>query len=254
MNRQLLVLLAMAAILPRSSLAQKVPVIPWAPHDTTRPLPPVVRPPPGPAPPVEPPSDAIVLFSGTDVSAWLGADSGAVKWIVAGGMLEVLPHSGDIHTILGFGDCQLHLEWATPTPPQGRDQERGNSGVYLMGLYEIQVLDSYQNQTYADGMAGAVYGQYPPLVNVSRPPGEWQTYDIIFRRPRFGADGKIREPAYVTLLHNGVLVQDHVALTGPTAHRARPPYHAHADRLPLKLQDHGVPVRFRNIWIRDLAR
>ncbi len=166
----------------------------------------------------------------------------------------MVPHTGDIHTTRGFGDCQLHIEWATPTPPEGHDQERGNSGVFLMGLYEIQVLDSYQNKTYADGMAGAVFGQYPPIVNASRPPGEWQTYDIVFRRPRFDSAGALREPAYVTVLHNGLLIQDHVALTGPTAFRRRPPYQAHADRLPLRLQDHGMPVRFRNIWIRDLER
>jgi hypothetical protein len=138
-------------------------------------------------------------------------------------------------------------------PPVGEDQGRGNSGVFLMGLYEIQVLDSYQSKTYADGQASAVYGQFPPQVNASRPPGQWQTYDIIFHAPRFAKDGKVLRPARVTVLHNGVLVQDNVELSGPTGHHVRPPYQPTADKLPLSLQDHANPVRFRNIWIRELG-
>ncbi len=134
----------------------------------------------------------------------------------------------------------------------GSGQDRGNSGVFLMDLYEVQVLDSYNSKTYADGMAGAIYGQYPPLVNASRKPGEWQTYDIVFHAPRFDANGKVTSPARMTVLQNGVLVQDNEELTGPTQHKARPPYKAHADKLPLSLQDHGHPVRYRNIWIREL--
>ncbi len=166
--------------------------------------------------------------------------------------MEVVAGTGAISTNKGFGDCQLHVEWAAPAMPVGEGQERGNSGVFLMSLYEVQVLDSYHNTTYPDGQAAAVYGQYPPLVNVSRPPGEWQTYDILFHRPRFDGQGQVLQPARVTVLHNGILVQDNVTLTGPTAHRARPPYRRHEDRLPVTLQDHGAPVRYRNIWIREL--
>jgi hypothetical protein len=151
-----------------------------------------------------------------------------------------------------FGDCQLHVEFAEPNPPKGEDQDRGNSGVFLQGLYEIQVLDSYQSKTYADGQAGAVYGQFPPLVNASRPPGQWQTYDIVFHGPRFDAAGKLLRPAHITVLHNGVLVQDNVEPTGPTGHHKRPPYTAGPDKLPLSLQDHNHPVRYRNIWLREL--
>jgi len=153
----------------------------------------------------------------------------------------------------GFGNVQLHIEWAMPTPPRGDGQERGNSGVFLMSHYEIQVLDCYHNDTYADGQAAAVYGQTPPLANASRPPGQWQTYDIVFHRPHFAADGSVRDSARVTVFHNGVLVQDDVVLSGPTANKRRPPYAAHPDKLPLLLQNHGNPVRYRNVWIRELA-
>jgi hypothetical protein len=221
----------------------------WKPNDPDRPLPAVIaagtegtQEAPG-----RPPSDAIVLFSGKDLSQWMGEDSQPPKRKVADGYMEVVPHTGCIHTRQPFGDCQLHVEFAEPMPPVGEGQGRGNSGVFLMGLYEIQVLDSYQNKTYADGEAAAVYGQFPPLVNVSRPPGQWQTYDIIFHGPRFGKDGKVLRPARATVLHNGVLVQDNVELSGPTAHHDRPPYNQTPDKLPLSIQDHGNPVRFRNI-------
>ena len=167
--------------------------------------------------------------------------------------MEVVPHSGLIHTRQSFGDCQLHVEFAEPTPPVGEGQERGNSGVFLMGLYEIQVLDSYQSKTYADGQASAVYAQFPPQVNASRPPGQWQTYDIVFHGPRFDKDGTVLRPARVTVLHDGVLVQDNVELSGPTGHQVRPPYKPTPKKLPLSLQDHGSPVHFRNIWIRELG-
>jgi hypothetical protein len=146
------------------------------------------------------------------------------------------------------------VEWATPSPAVGSDQDRGNSGVFLMDTYEVQVLDSYDSKTYADGMAGAIYGQYPPLVNASRKPGEWQTYDVVFHAPRFDKGGSLLAPARMTVFHNGVLVQDNEELTGPTAHKARPPYKAHAERMPISLQDHGHPVRYRNIWIRELGQ
>jgi hypothetical protein len=195
----------------------------------------------------------MVLFDGTDLSKWQMERGGPPLWKVQDGYFEVVPKSGELVTTQAFGDCQLHLEWATPAPPTGTGQSRGNSGVFLMGLYEVQVLDSYQNTTYADGQAAAVYGQYPPLVNASRAPGEWQTYDIVFHRPRFEKSGKLLSPARLTVFHNGVLVQDNVTLTGPTAHKKRPPYTAHPDKLPLRLQDHGDPVRYRNIWVRELV-
>jgi Domain of Unknown Function (DUF1080) len=226
----------------------------WQIHDRDRPTPTAISPgtsstqdSPGRAP-----SDAIVLFDGKDLSLWAQKDGSAAKWKVENGYFEVVPKTGELHSKDAFGDCQLHVEFAEPNPPKGEDQDRGNSGVFLMGLYEIQVLDSYQSKTYADGQAAAVYGQYPPLVNASRPPGQWQTYDIIWHGPRFDAGGKLTRPARVTVLHNGVLVQDNVELTGPTAHHARPPYTPTSAKLPLALQDHNHPVRYRNIWIRNL--
>jgi hypothetical protein len=201
-----------------------------------------------------PPSDAIVLFDGKSLSKWQSSDSthGPAKWTVADGYMEIAPGTGGIETRAAFGDCQLHIEWRAPTPAKGEGQERGNSGVFLMGMYEVQVLDSYNNITYADGQAAAVYGQYPPLVNASRPPGEWQSYDIVWHRPHFDSQGRLTSAARITVFFNGLLAQDNVILTGPTAHQHRPPYHAHPDALPLGLQDHGNPVRFRNIWIRNL--
>jgi hypothetical protein len=223
----------------------------WAIHDMNRPLPPVVD--PGPAsPPLKPPSDATILFDGKDLSQWSDSKGEPAKWKVENGYIEVVAKTGSIRTKKEFGDCQLHIEWATPSVLVGEGQERGNSGVFLMNTYEIQVLDSYDNKTYADGSAAAVYGQYPPLVNACRAPGEWQTYDIIFHRPHFDKDAKAIKTARMTVLHNGILVHDNVELTGPTAHKARPPYKAHPDKLPLSLQDHGNPVRYRNIWIREL--
>lgn len=223
-------------------------------HSMDRPQPLVVTPGP-PGPPTPPPSDAVILFDGRSLDAWraTGRDSsGPARWKVADGYMEVVPGTGSIQTAQGFGDAHLHVEWAAPAPPSQSGQDRGNSGVFLMRTYEVQVLDSYGNTTYPDGQAGAVYGQYPPLVNASRPPGEWQTYDIVFRAPRFDAGGRVTSPARMTVLHNGIVVQDNVTLLGPTSHRRRDPYVAHPDRLPIMLQDHGQPVRFRNIWIRPL--
>ena len=233
----------------------KNPVWRWKQHDRERPLPPIIT--PGTFStqdhPGQPPSDAVVLFNGTDLSKWLSVkNDGPAPWRVKDGYFEVVAGSGYIRTQEAFGDCQLHVEFAEPTPPAGTDQGRGNSGVFLMGLYEMQVMDSYQNKTYADGQAAGIYGQYPPLVNACRPPGEWQTYDIIFHRPRFAPNGNLVAPARFTALHNGVLVQDNVELTGPTGHFIRPPYTNGPDKLPLQLQDHGNPVRYRNIWIREL--
>lgn len=225
----------------------------WPIHSKDRPQPRVVRPPTN-AWTVAPPADATVLFDGTNLARWRKDDGAAPGWKVESGYMEVVAGTGGIMTRDGFGDAQLHVEWMAPLPAKGEGQDRGNSGVFLMGRYEVQVLDSYGNITYPDGQASAIYGQYPPLVNASRPPGEWQTYDIIFHRPRFDAAGKVTAPARMTVLHNGVLVHDNAVLSGPTAHQARPAYERHEDRLPISLQDHGAPVRYRNIWIRDLER
>lgn len=225
----------------------------WPQHSRERPKPAVVT--PGPSVSVGAPSDAVVLFSGTSLAKWTQGDGKPAKWRVVDGAFEVVPNTGALSTRDSFGDVQLHIEWMSPKPPRGSDQDRGNSGVFFEdGRYEVQVLDSYGNVTYADGQAAAVYGQYPPLVNASRPPGEWQSYDIVFHRPRFDAKGAVLAPARMTVIHNGVLVQDNVSLVGPTANQARPPYTAHADRLPISLQDHGHPVRFRNVWVRDLEK
>ncbi|HKN24376.1 MAG TPA: DUF1080 domain-containing protein [Candidatus Acidoferrum sp.] len=226
----------------------------WKIHDLNRPVPAVITPgssstqdAPGKAP-----SDAIVLFDGKDLSQWLNENNGAAKWKVENGYAEVVAKTGYIHTKKAFGDCQLHVEFSEPSPPKGESQGRGNSGVFLMGLYEIQVLDSYENKTYADGQAAAVYGQYPPLVNASRPPGQWQSYDIVFHAPHFDQSGKLLRPARVTVFHNGVLVQDNVEIRGRTAIGDVPTYEAGPDKAALALQDHGDPVRYRNIWIREL--
>jgi hypothetical protein len=256
-----------------SSLAQTQVDPKWQIHDPNRPVPPVID--PGTAStqgtPGRPPSDAIILFDGKDLSKWQRKDGTPAEWKVVpvspspktaeqylkktqeeNGYFEVAPKTGYIYTKEPFGDCQLHVEFAEPQPAKGQDQDRGNSGVFLHGLYEVQVLDSYESKTYADGQAAAVYGQFPPQVNASRPPGQWQTYDIIFHGPRFDTSGKLLRPALITAFHNGVLVQDNVELTGPTGHHVRPPYTAGPEKLPLALQDHNHPVRYRNIWLREL--
>ena len=224
---------------------------PWPVHDPNRPMPPVV--PPGPAgPPVPPPADAVVLFDGKTTAQWTDSKGHPVRWKVENGYMEVVPKTGGIRTLKGFGDCQLHIEWMAPAPAKGTGQDRGNSGVFLMDLYEVQVLDCYENKTYADGMTAAIYGQFPPMVNACRPPGEWQTYDIVFHRPRFDGNGQLLAPVRLTAFHNGVLVHECAVPTGPTAHKARPPYKMHAEKLPISLQDHDHPVRYRNIWVREL--
>jgi hypothetical protein len=198
-----------------------------------------------------------VLFDGGSLANWRTNDTAdanlPARWRVQDGYMEVVRGTGSIRTVQEFGDAHLHVEWAAPLPVRGTSQNRGNSGVFLMTRYEVQVLDSWQNVTYPDGQAGAVYGQYPPLVNASRPPGEWQSYDIFFRAPRFDARGLVTTPARMTVIHNGILVQDNVVLLGPTSNQRRDPYEAHPDRMPILLQDHGDPGRFRNIWIRDLS-
>ncbi len=226
---------------------------PWAVHDGNRPQPPRVT--PGtfsqPERPGRPPSDAIVLFDGTDLSKWQGEKGGPAKWLVRDGYMEVVPGTGEIRTREAFGDCQLHIEWAAPAKVEGEGQGRGNSGVFLMGRLEIQVLDSYNNVTYADGHAGAYYGVNPPLCLPLNPPGEFQVYDIVFRRPIY-RDGLVVDPGYVTVFLNGVLVQDHTPLEGPGGHMGRSKPGPFPEKGPLALQDHGNPTRFRNIWYRPL--
>ena len=225
----------------------------WHVHDPDRPHPRVVT------PGVmlgAPPSDATILFDGKDLSKWMqkGKDGKLTDphWPVRDGYFEVDARHGDLVTKESFGDCQLHIEWASPAVVEHTSQARGNSGVILMSLYEIQVLDSYNNPTYADGQAGAIYGQWPPLVNATRPPGEWQAYDIVFEAPRFEG-GKLVKPAYETVILNGVLLHHHQASLGPMVYRKLAHYEPHAPKLPLMLQDHNTPVHFRNIWIRELG-
>ncbi len=192
-----------------------------------------------------PPSDAVVLFDGTSMDAFANGE----KWIVENGVATV---SGDsVKSKESFGDCQLHLEFATPAEVKGEGQGRGNSGIYFMERYEVQILDSFENQTYFDGQCGAVYKQQPPTVNACRGPGEWQTYNVVFTAPRFNEDGSLASPAYITVFHNGILIHNHFELAGGTYWERPPGYSAHEDRLPLSIQDHGNPMQFRNIWIRE---
>ena len=225
----------------------------WPQHSEDRPRPRVVE--PGAVYTIAPPADATVLFGGTSLDKWASANGAAAKWRVVDGAFEAVPGTGQLSTREGFGDVQLHIEWASPKPAVGTGQDRGNSGVFMAdGRYEVQVLDSRDNLTYADGQAGALYGQFPPLVNATRAPGEWQVYDIVYHRPRFKDDGSLQSAARFTVFLNGVLIQDNMELVGPTANKSRPPYTKHADRLPITLQDHGHPVRFRNVWLRDLEK
>lgn len=230
-----------------------LPGLPWHVHDPDRPHPAVIGPPTTPG---GPPSDAIVLFDGKDLSQWVQhVKEGNVEksvpttWKVGDGFFEVGAHTGGLFTREKFGDCQLHVEWSSPTEVIGTSQGRGNSGVLLMSRYEIQVLDVYRNPTYADGQAGAIYGQWPPLANPARKPGEWNTYDILFEAPRFEGEKLVR-PAFVTILYNGVMVHHHKELMGPMVYRQVAHYTPHGAEEPLMLQDHNNPVRYRNIWIR----
>lgn len=230
----------------------QIPGQKWRVHDPERPAPPVVT--PG-ATPGAPPSDAIVLFDGKDLSKWAHEQKGELtdaKWSVANGYFEVVPKTGGIVTRESFGDVQLHIEWASPAEVRAASQNRGNSGVMFMnGRYEVQVLDMYNNRTYPDGGAASLYGQWPPLVSAPRKPGEWQTYDIVFEAPRFEGD-KLVKPAFMTVFWNGVLAHNRKELIGPTLHRQASKYIPHEAELPLFLQDHGDLVRYRNIWIRRL--
>jgi hypothetical protein len=279
MRRTCLVLCAVAALLvpaaaqtaqprkPRNSPPgyTDTPVLPgqqWKVHDLARPHPKLID--PGTASTQEqagrPPADAIVLFDGKDISHWLtnpprssppGTPPVPARWKVERGYMEIVPGSGTAFSKETFGTAQYHLEWSVPPGLADAGQWRGNSGVLLMGLYEIQVLESFDNPTYADGQAASIYGQFPPLVNASRKPGEWQTYDIIFEAPVFTGD-KLTKPAFVTVLHNGILVHHRQEIIGRMAHRVVGTYAPHPPEAPLALQDHDVPVRYRNIWVRPL--
>jgi len=230
----------------------------WLIHDTNRPAPAIIT--PGTSStqsePGEAPSDAIILFDGIDLLEWTSRDGKSpAKWIVRDGYMEAVKRSGPVKTKQKFGSCQLHIEFATPSTVRGSGQGRGNSGVFLMDTYEVQILDSYDNETYSDGQCAALYGRAVPLVNACRGPGQWQSYDIIFHRPIFKGK-KVVKKATFTVFHNGVPVHDHVVLQGGTDWRGKhavSDYEPHEDKLPIMLQDHGNPVRFRNIWIRELA-
>ena len=195
----------------------------------------------------DPPSDAVVLFNGKDLSNWKNGEN----WTVKDGV--IFAGKNPITSKEEFGDCQLHIEWSAPSEVKGNGQGRGNSGVFLMGIYEIQVLDSYDNPTYFDGQAGAIYKQTPPMVNAMRKPGEWNTYDIIWTAPRFNEDGSLKSPAYITAIHNGALILNHFELLGDTPFHRAPEYNKHSEKGPISLQDHGNPVRFRNIWVRPIV-
>ena len=230
-----------------------VPGQQWGVHDKERPEPWIISPPTAStqAHPGTVPSDATVLFDGTDLSQWQGGN-GDAQWTVKDGYMEV-NGTGSIRTRESFGSCQLHVEFATPTEVKSKSQGRGNSGVMIMGLYEIQVLDSFDNRSYSDGQAGSIYGQYPPLVNASRAPGQWQVFDIVFEAPEFDKEGELVKPAYITVFHNGIVVHNRATSLGQVAHKDPPQWKPHAEKLPLTLQDHGNPVRFRNVWIRPLT-
>lgn len=246
----------LAAILMQSAPA----AAPMRPEDTEQwaPEPPVVT--PLAAVTMPPPSDAVVLFDGKDLAQWAAEDGAPAKWTVKDGAFTVAKGTGDIQTRRRFGSYQLHLEYRIPADITGSGQARGNSGLFLGSTgryigYELQILDSYRNKTYVNGQAGSIYKQFPPLANPARPPGEWQSYDVVWTAPAFAADGSLRSPAYVTAFLNGVLVQDHAVLRGETLYIGKPTYHAHGP-LPIKLQDHGdpsQPISFRNIWVREIG-
>lgn len=199
-----------------------------------------------PGPVGGPPSDAVVLFDGRDLSAWENGEN----WLVKDGIATI--GAGVIRTKQAFGDCQLHVEWSAPEEIQGDGQGRANSGIFLMDTYEIQILDSHENETYFDGQAGAIYKQTPPWVNAMRKPGQWNTYEIVFTGPRFNEDGSLTSPAVITAFHNGILILHHFELLGDTPFNGAPEYKQHAENMPISIQDHGNPVRFRNIWVREI--
>lgn len=235
--------------------AQDSSIFDWPVHDLDRPAPRQVE--PGHCSPtdeaVPPPADATVLFDKDDLSAWQHNDSTAAKWMVDGDVFQVVKGTGYIHTKEKFGSVQAHVEFMSPVQPDRKSQNKGNSGIFFFNQrYEVQILNSYDNPTYPDGQATALYGQTPPLVNASCPEMTWQKYDIVFNRPKFDAQGNMSTPASATVFHNGILVQNHTELSGPTGHKSRPPYEVHEAKGNISLQDHGEPVRFRNVWVRPL--
>ncbi len=230
----------------------QIPGQKWRVHDKNRPNPPVVAPAETFSHGATAPADAKVLFDGKSLAAWKSG-KGDAKWKVEDGAFVVTKGGGDIETREKFGDFQLHIEWSAPNPPKGDSQGRGNSGIFLHGLYEVQVLDVYNNKTYADGQAGGLYGQWAPLANPMKKPGEWNAYDIIFEGPRFDDAGNVTRKASVTVLHNGVVLHHRQEFNGPTGHQNVPQYFKYDGTGPIRLQDHGDPVRFRNIWIRPLG-
>jgi hypothetical protein len=247
-------LILLLAFLPATALAQATypggnPLPKPELTEVWTPVPPKVE--PGKLP-GQPPSDAILLFNGHDLSGWEGGKGGPAQWAVENGELVDVPKAGDIRTTQLFGDMQLHVEWMVPVlPPERKGQDRGNSGIYLQGLYELQVLDSYDNPTYVNGEAGSIYKQSAPLVNALKPAPNWQAYDVVYYAPRFYKDGTLAEPARVTVFLNGVLVQSNFPIKGPTEYRGIPLYKPHGDG-PLLLQAHNNAVRYRNIWVRKL--
>jgi len=212
------------------------------------PVPPVISPGEG----TKPPSDAIILFDGTSLDNWTNEKGEAAGWTVADGCMTVKAGAGIIQTKRGFGDCQLHIEWRSPAEVKGDGQGRGNSGIFLQSRYELQVLDGYNNLTYTNGQAGSIYKQSIPLVNACKKPGEWQVYDVIYMAARFSENGRVAVPAHITVLHNGVLIQNNTEIRGTTPYIGLPEYIPHGMKEPLTLQDHGNPVSYRNIWIREL--
>jgi len=231
----------------------QIPGQKWKVHDKNRPNPPIVEPGESFSHQAPAPADAVVLFDGKDLSKWKGGKDGKAPWKVENGYFEVVKGTGDIQTQEKFKDFQLHFEWSAPNPPKGESQGRGNSGLFLHGLYEVQVLDVYNNKTYADGQAGGLYGMWPPLHNAMKKPGQWNTYDVIFEGPLFDTEGKVTRKASVTVIHNGVALHHKQEFNGPSGHQNTPKYFKYDGTGPIRLQDHGDPVRFRNIWIRSLG-
>lgn len=233
-----------------SLMNERIPGQPWRIHDATRPRPKRLLPPEQPS---LPPPDAIVLFDGKGLEQWCHRSDDELyepNWVVRDGVLEIRPGAGNLHTLDGYGSCHVHLEYRIPEGTQGISQNRGNSGIKLMDRFEVQILDTYENRTYADGQAGAIYGQYPPLVNAAKPAGAWQSFEIIFEAPVFEGE-VLKSSAFMTVFHNGILVHHHRELPGPTGART-PAYHALPPAAPIMLQDHGSPIQFRNIWLRSL--
>lgn len=244
------VFLALLAAVSVSSAADDADLPPPEQTEYWTPVPPVVHVPAGGVP-----SDAVVLFDGTSLDAWEPEKPDGQLWKIEDGAMVIVPRekSSGLRTKQAFGDVQLHVEFRTPVAVDGEGQGRGNSGIFLMGQYEVQVLDSWQNPTYVNGQLGSIYKQHPPLVNPARPPGEWQTFDIVFIAPRFAADGTVEKPARFTVFLNGVLVQHDVVVRGGTRWRGQPKYTPHRAKEPLLLQDHGDAVAFRNIWVREIT-